>query len=152
MRAVIQRVSSAAILINSSTERYIKKGLVVLVAVEEEDNLEDLHWLVPKIINMRIFADSDDKMNLSLQDVRGDMLIVSQFTLYGSTKKGNRPSFIKSAKPEKAIPLYNEFVIAVKKEMSRDQLVETGEFGADMKVTIVNDGPVTIIIDTKLKE
>jgi D-tyrosyl-tRNA(Tyr) deacylase len=145
-------VSESKILINHSITRNIGPGLVILLAVENEDNQDDVEWLVSKIINMRIFGDAEDKMNLSLLDVNGDVLVVSQFTLYASTKKGNRPSFIKSAKPDVAIPMYERFVSKMRSQMPKDQRLETGEFGADMKVTIYNDGPVTIIIDSKDKE
>jgi D-tyrosyl-tRNA(Tyr) deacylase len=152
MRAVIQRVINAKILINGSTERNIDQGFVVLLGIEEEDTTEDVKWLVQKIVNMRIFSDPEGKMNLGLNEVEGDILLVSQFTLYASTKKGNRPSFIKSAKPNIAIPLYEAFIDDLKKYLSPNQQLKTGEFGADMQITLTNHGPVTIIIDTKVKE
>ena len=150
MRLVIQRVASANVLINHQENREIKRGLLVLLGIEEEDNEHDIDDLVHKLIQMRIFADADDKMTLSFQDIKDENMIISQFTLFGSTKKGNRPSFIRSAKPDKAIPLYNLFVSKVKEEFSN--MVKTGEFGADMQVSLVNDGPVTIIMDSKNKE
>ncbi|MEQ8241221.1 MAG: D-aminoacyl-tRNA deacylase [Cyclobacteriaceae bacterium] len=149
MRAVVQRVKSASVVIDSKTTAQIDKGLLVLLGVEEVDTQEDIDWLVRKIINMRIFHDREDKMNLSLLDVEGSLLIVSQFTLHASTKKGNRPSFTRAAHPEKALPLYEEFVAQCRKEVS---IVQTGEFGADMKVTLLNDGPVTIIMDSMDKQ
>jgi len=149
MRAVIQRVKYASVAINAETTARINTGLLVLLGVEEADNQEDIDWLVRKITNMRIFQDQDDKMNLSLLDVQGSLLVVSQFTLHASTKKGNRPSFVKAAHPDTAIPLYEEFIAKCRKEIPT---VQTGEFGADMKVTLLNDGPVTIIIDSKDKQ
>ena len=152
MRAIIQRVSEATITINSNTQRSIGKGFVVLVGIEDSDGYEDVIWLVQKIYNMRVFSDPEGKMNLGFSEINGDVLIVSQFTLFASTKKGNRPSFIRSAKPDSAIPLYNMFVNEFKKLTNTEQKVETGEFGADMQIQLTNDGPVTIFIDTKLKE
>lgn len=152
MRAIIQRVSEAIITINSTTQRSIGKGFVVLVGIEDSDGYEDVIWLVQKIYNMRVFSDVEGKMNLGFSEINGDILIVSQFTLFASTKKGNRPSFIRSAKPDSAIPLYNMFVNEFKKLTNTEQNVETGEFGADMQIQLTNDGPVTIFIDTKLKE
>lgn len=152
MRAIIQRVSEATITINCTTQRSIGRGFVVLVGIEDIDGYEDVTWLVQKIYNMRVFSDAEDKMNLGFNEINGDILIVSQFTLFASTKKGNRPSFIRSAKPDSAIPLYNMFVNEFKKLANPEQNVETGEFGADMQIQLTNDGPVTIFIDTKLKE
>jgi D-aminoacyl-tRNA deacylase len=152
MRAVIQRVINAKILINGTTERNIDQGFVVLLGIEDEDSTEDVKWLVQKIVHMRIFSDPEGKMNLGLNEVEGDILLVSQFTLYASTKKGNRPSFLNSAKPNIAIPLYQAFINDLKKYLSPKQKLKTGEFGADMQITLTNDGPVTIIIDTKVKE
>jgi D-tyrosyl-tRNA(Tyr) deacylase len=152
MRAVIQRVINAKILINGTTERNIDQGFVVLLGIEDEDSTEDVKWLVQKIVHMRIFSDPEGKMNLGLNEVEGDILLVSQFTLYASTKKGNRPSFLKSAKPNIAIPLYEAFIDDLKKYLSPNQQLKTGEFGADMQITLTNAGPVTIIIDTKVKE
>lgn len=148
MRAVIQRVNTANVSINQQIKAKIKKGLVVLVAFEAKDQSEDLEWLAQKIINLRIFADKAGKMNLSVQDIAGELLVVSQFTLFASTKKGNRPSFLRSAKPAIAIPLYEKFVALLSTKIS----TQTGTFGADMQINLCNDGPVTIIIDTKDKE
>lgn len=149
MIAVIQRVSSASVTIEKSTKSEIGKGLLVLLGVEEADDEEDVEWLTKKIVNMRIFSDHEGKMNESVLDVSGELLVVSQFTLHASTKKGNRPSYIKAAKPDHAIPMYERFV---EKLASFGVPVGTGEFGADMKVALVNDGPVTIIVDTKNKQ
>lgn len=150
MKAVIQRVSEASVTINSKIVSQIQKGLVVLVGIEAADNLEDINWLTTKIANLRIFSDENDVMNLSLKDIDGEMIVVSQFTLHAQTKKGNRPSYIKAAKPEIAIPLYETFVKQM--ELELDKKVQTGVFGADMKVSLINDGPVTIVIDTKNRE
>jgi D-tyrosyl-tRNA(Tyr) deacylase len=150
MKAVIQRVSEASVTIEGDKVANIQKGLLVLVGFEDADNNEDLSWLTSKIANLRIFGDENDVMNLSLKEVGGDMIIVSQFTLHANTKKGNRPSYIKASKPETAIPLYESFIKQMETELSKK--VQTGKFGADMKVTLLNDGPVTIIIDTKNKE
>ena len=150
MKAVIQRVSEASVTIEGVTVANIQKGLLVLVGFEDADNNEDINWLTAKIANLRIFGDENDVMNLSLKDVSGDMIIVSQFTLHASTKKGNRPSYLKASKPEIAIPLYQSFIQQMELELGKQ--VQTGKFGADMKVTLLNDGPVTIIIDTKNKE
>jgi D-aminoacyl-tRNA deacylase len=152
MRAVIQRVSSASIVIDSTTTRYIRKGFVVLLGIEADDSQQDVEWLAQKVVNMRIFSDAEGKMNLGLNEINGDILLVSQFTLFASTKKGNRPSFIRSAKPEIAIPLYEACISEIKKSLSSDQNLVTGEFGSDMQITLTNDGPVTILIDTKVKE
>jgi D-tyrosyl-tRNA(Tyr) deacylase len=152
MRTVIQRVTNAKITINGHIEKGIGEGFVVLLGIEEDDTLEDLKWLVQKIINMRVFSDSEGKMNVGLNEVEGDILLVSQFTLYASTKKGNRPSFTRSAKPGIAIPLYEAFIQDLKQYLTPNQQLKTGEFGADMQITLTNDGPVTIIIDTKIKE
>lgn len=150
MRFVIQRVSEASVSIDGSIYSQIQKGFLVLVGVEEADTKEDADWLCQKLISMRIFADADDKMNLSLQDINGDVLLVSQFTLFASTKKGNRPSFIKSAKPDIAIPLYEYCIQQLTQLLNKP--IKTGKFGADMKVSLVNDGPVTILIDSKNRE
>ncbi|HMP29442.1 MAG TPA: D-aminoacyl-tRNA deacylase [Saprospiraceae bacterium] len=152
MRAVIQRVTSAKITINHTIERHIGPGFLVLLGIEEEDDIEDVKWLSQKVLNMRIFSDQDGKMNLGLNEVNGDILLVSQFTLFASTRKGNRPSFIKSAKPLHAIPLYEAFIKELTVNISDKQNLQTGEFGADMQITLTNDGPVTIIIDSKIKE
>ena len=150
MRAVIQKVSHASIIIEKDQTKEIGPGLVVLLGIEESDDRTDIQWLSGKISRLRIFIDSQGIMNLSVQDVQGDILIVSQFTLHASTKKGNRPSYIKAAPPETAIPLYKAFI----KQMEQDlgKAVTTGEFGAYMKVNLTNDGPVTISIDTKNRE
>lgn len=150
MKAVIQRVSESSVTINNEIVAQIQKGLLVLVGIEDADNQEDINWLISKIANLRIFPDENEVMNLSLKDIDGEIIVVSQFTLHAATKKGNRPSYIKASKPEIAIPLYNSFVQQIEKELGKK--VQTGQFGADMKVSLVNDGPVTIIIDTKNKE
>ena len=150
MRVVIQRVTEASVTINTKKVASIQKGLIVLLGIVAEDNQEDIDWLVKKIANLRIFNDEDDVMNKSILDVDGEIIVVSQFTLHAATKKGNRPSYIKAAKPEVAIPLYENFVHSLEKEMNKK--VQTGQFGADMKVSLCNDGPVTIVIDTKQKE
>jgi len=149
MITVIQRVSSASVEISNHIRAKIGHGLLILVGIEDADSEEDIQWLAGKIANLRIFNDASGVMNLSVKDTHGDVVIVSQFTLHASTKKGNRPSYIKAAKPEVAIPLYERFIAAV--ENALEKKVQTGEFGADMKVSLVNDGPVTIIIDTKNK-
>ena len=150
MKAVIQRVSSCSVTIDNKVVANIQKGLLVLVGFEDADNNEDLNWLTSKIANLRIFGDENEVMNLSLKEVGGEMIIVSQFTLHANTKKGNRPSYIKAAKAEVAIPLYEAFITQMETELGKK--VQTGKFGADMKVALLNDGPVTIIIDTKNKE
>jgi D-tyrosyl-tRNA(Tyr) deacylase len=150
MRAVIQRVSSSSVIIDTKQVAEIAKGLLVLIGIEDADKQEDINWLTSKIVNLRIFEDENQVMNLSLKDIDGEMIIVSQFTLHALTKKGNRPSYIKASKPEIAIPLYESFVQQMEIELGKK--VQTGQFGADMKVGLVNDGPVTIIIDTKNKE
>jgi D-tyrosyl-tRNA(Tyr) deacylase len=150
MRFVIQRVSEASVKIDGAIYSEIEKGFLVLVGVEEADTKEDADWLCQKLIGMRIFSDADDKLNLSLQDIKGDLLLVSQFTLFASTKKGNRPSFIKSAKPDIAIPLYEYCIQQLSQLLNKP--IKTGRFGADMKVSLVNDGPVTILMDSKNRE
>ena len=150
MRAVIQRVLSASVSIEGTTNSKIDKGLLILLGIEEADTEEDIQWLCGKIIRLRIFNDADGVMNLAVTDVKGEILVVSQFTLHASTKKGNRPSYIKAARPEIAIPRYEKFVKQLSVELGKP--IATGEFGADMQVSLVNDGPVTIIIDTKNKE
>jgi len=150
MRAVIQRVSEASVTIDGDRVAEIKHGLVILVGIEDADTQEDIEWLAAKIVKLRVFGDHDGVMNLSVQDVNGDIIIVSQFTLHSATKKGNRPSYIKASKPDIAIPLYKAFVFETEKNIGKK--VQTGEFGADMKVALINDGPVTIIIDTKNRE
>ena len=150
MKVVIQRVLSSSVEIDSKINAKIEKGLLVLVGIEDSDNQEDINWLTSKIINLRIFADDNEVMNLSVKDIKGEIIVVSQFTLHASTKKGNRPSYIKASKPEIAIPLYESFVSQLELELGKK--VQTGIFGADMKVSLVNDGPVTVIIDSKNKE
>ncbi|MEM6845631.1 MAG: D-aminoacyl-tRNA deacylase [Bacteroidota bacterium] len=150
MIAVIQRVSEASVTIDGHISGKIESGVLVLLGIEDADNQEDTDWLSRKITNLRIFSDENGVMNRSLIDIGGDMLVVSQFTLHASTKKGNRPSYIKAAKPDIAIPLYEKFVQTTSNLL--DKPVQTGEFGADMKVRLLNDGPVTIIIDTKDKK
>jgi D-aminoacyl-tRNA deacylase len=150
MRAVIQRVSQAQVTIEGKVVGKINAGLMILLGVSNEDTTEDADWLVQKIIQLRIFNDSEQKMNLSIQEIGGDVLLVSQFTLFASTKKGNRPSFIQSAKPDIAIPLYEYVIAAFEKQLAKK--IQTGVFGAMMNVGLENNGPVTIIIDTKNKE
>lgn len=150
MRFVIQRVSEASVTIDGAIYSNIQKGFLVLVGIEEADAKEDADWLCQKLVGMRIFADAEDKMNLSIQDINGDVLLVSQFTLFASTKKGNRPSFIKSAKPDIAIPLYEYCIQQLTQLLNKP--IKTGQFGADMKVSLINDGPVTILIDSKNRE
>ena len=155
MRAVIQRVLQASVVINNKIKSEIKKGLLVFVGIEDADTIEDIEWLSNKIINLRIFddennADSYRQPNISVKDIDGDILAVSQFTLHASTKKGNRPSYIKASKAEVAIPLYEKFIVQLANDLGK--IIHTGEFGADMKVHLINDGPVTIWIDTKNRE
>jgi len=150
MRAVIQRVTRASVTIDGTLKSEIGTGFLVLLGVEDADTDEDLVWLSGKIARLRVFSDENDLMNLSLDDVHGDVLLVSQFTLFANTKKGNRPSYIRAARPEKAVPMYEAFIRQLQSEIQGK--VVTGEFGADMKVDLLNDGPVTIIIDTKNKE
>lgn len=150
MRLVVQRVSSSAVSINKQTVSAIGKGLLVLAGIESDDNEEDLVYLSAKLCSMRIFGDMDGKMNLDIKQAGGDLLVVSQFTLHASTKKGNRPSFIKAARPEQAIPLYEKFLQLCSAELGRPCLA--GVFGADMQVSLVNDGPVTILMDSKNRE
>jgi D-tyrosyl-tRNA(Tyr) deacylase len=150
MRIVLQRVQRAGVVIEERMHASIGKGFLVLLGVEEEDGPEDVAWLAAKVCAMRLFGDEEGKMNLDLRQVDGDLLVVSQFTLHASAKKGNRPSFIKAARPEKAIPLYEQFIKEV--EQLLDKPCQTGVFGADMQVELVNDGPVTIILDSKSKE
>ena len=150
MRVVIQRVSKASVVINSDEICNIKNGLLILLGINLNDSDEDIIWLTKKIINLRIFSDENGKMNHSVTDVSGEIIVVSQFTLNAKTKKGNRPSYINAAKPELAIPLYEKFTDFLRKES--DLNVYTGKFGADMKVSLINDGPVTIILDSKEKD
>lgn len=147
MIAVIQRVSEASVKIEGKTKSEIGIGLMILLGIEDADGMEDIEWLAKKIVNLRIFPDEQQVMNRSLLDVGGEILLISQFTLHASTKKGNRPSYIKAAKPPEAIPLYEKMIQALEKELGNK--IGTGEFGADMKVSLINDGPVTISIDTK---
>ncbi len=150
MRVVIQRVKEASVSVQGVKISEIQKGLLILVGVETQDTQQDIDWLVAKVAKLRIFEDLDGAMNVSLQDIDADVIVVSQFTLHASTKKGNRPSFIKAAKPEVAIPLYQEFVDSLEKQL--DKKIQTGQFGAMMDVALINDGPVTIMIDSKNKE
>ena len=150
MKVVIQRVSEASVVIDDSKVASIQKGLLVLLGVVNDDTQDDIDWLCKKILNLRIFPDDRDVMNLSLIDSGGDIILVSQFTLHASTKKGNRPTYIKAAKPDIAIPLYQKFIEKI--QIALGKSIQTGDFGADMKVQLVNDGPVTIIIDSKNRE
>ena len=150
MRAVVQRVTQANVVINNSIRSGISKGLLILVGIEDSDTTEDITWLSNKIVNLRIFNDAAGVMNESVKEQGGDLLVVSQFTLHASTKKGNRPSYIRASKPPVAVPLYEQFVQQLQADLGKT--VATGEFGADMKVSLLNDGPVTIVIDTKNKE
>lgn len=150
MRAVIQRVSEASVQIEGELKGRIRTGFLVLLGIEENDTLEDVQWLAAKIASMRIFSDAQGLMNCSLKDVGGQILLISQFTLFASTKKGNRPSFMHAARPEQAIPLYEKMIARLESETG--QTIQTGVFGADMQVQLINDGPVTILIDSKQKE
>ena len=150
MRILLQRVSEASVKIEGEVVGQIETGLLLLLGIEEEDSKTDADWLIQKIIGMRIFSDEHGKINRSVQDIEGQFLVVSQFTLHASTKKGNRPSFIKAARPEQAIPLYEYFINELQQKSNLK--VETGQFGADMKVSLINDGPVTIWLDSKNKE
>ena len=150
MRVVIQRVSEASVTVNESITGSINQGLLVLMGIEDADTIEDIEWTVGKIVNLRIFNDENDVMNRSVLDIGGQILLVSQFTLHASTKKGNRPSYIKASKPEIAVPMYEKMIAAL--QLALGKPIETGIFGADMKVRLLNDGPVTISIDSKNKE
>ena len=150
MKVVLQRVASASVTVEDKIVGEIQKGILVLVGIEDADTQEDIDWLVAKITQLRIFGDDNGVMNLSVEEVNGDVLVVSQFTLHAATKKGNRPSYIKAARPEIAIPIYEKFVNTLENKLGKK--VPTGIFGADMKVALLNDGPVTIIIDSKNKE
>ncbi|MDY0781615.1 D-aminoacyl-tRNA deacylase [Tenacibaculum sp. IB213877] len=150
MKAVIQRVSRASVTVNQEKIANINLGLLILIGIEDADEKDDIEWLSKKIANLRIFNDENNVMNKSLLEVNGDAIVVSQFTLHASTKKGNRPSYIKASKPDFAIPMYEKFVNQFEKDLGKK--VQTGEFGADMKVELLNDGPVTIVIDTKDKK
>lgn len=151
MRVVLQRVLKSELVIDNKLYSEINRGFLLLIGVEHEDKKEDIDWLVNKILNLRIFADENKKMNLSIKDIDGELLLVSQFTLFASTKKGNRPSFIKSAKPDYAKKLYQEFVDTFRIKYSKEK-IKTGVFAADMQITLTNDGPVTILLDSKNKE
>lgn len=150
MKVVLQRVLESSVTINNEIVAQIENGLLVLVGIEDTDNKEDIDWIASKIAKLRIFGDENQVMNFSVKDIKGEVLVVSQFTLHALTKKGNRPSYIKAARPEIAIPLYEAFVHQMEIELGKK--IQTGQFGADMKVALINDGPVTIIIDTKNKE
>jgi D-tyrosyl-tRNA(Tyr) deacylase len=150
MRAIIQRVTEASVSIENNVHAQIKQGLLLLIGIEENDVLEDCIWTAAKIANLRIFGDENGMMNKNVTEVNGEVMVISQFTLYASTKKGNRPSFLKAAKPEYATKIYEIFCLQIQQELSRK--IKTGIFGADMKISLVNDGPVTIFIDTKNKE
>ena len=150
MRAVTQRVSTASVTIDGNVKSSIKNGLLVFVGIEDADTMEDIEWLSNKIVNLRIFDDENKVPNISVKDIEGDILLVSQFTLHAATKKGNRPSYIKASKPDIAIPLYEKMILHLEKDLGKK--INTGEFGADMKVELVNDGPVTIWIDSKNRE
>ena len=150
MRVVVQRVSEASVQIAGQIKSQIGLGLMILVGIENDDAKEDIDWLVRKIVNMRIFPDDDGIMNRSVLEAGGDIMLISQFTLHASTKKGNRPSYIKAAKPDVAIPIYEQMIDLIGMEMGKE--IATGEFGADMKVSLINDGPVTITMDSKNKE
>jgi D-tyrosyl-tRNA(Tyr) deacylase len=150
MRVVIQRVSQAAVAINNKVKAEIETGLLVLVGIEDADKLEDIEWLSSKIVNLRIFDDENKVPNISVKDIGGDILLISQFTLHASAKKGNRPSYIKASKPAVAIPLYEKMIVQLETDLGKK--IFTGEFGADMKVSLLNDGPVTICIDSKNKD
>lgn len=150
MKVVIQRVSSASVTIEDQIKGYIQTGLLLLIGIETADSDEDINWVTQKIVHLRIFPDEAGVMNKSILTIDGDILVVSQFTLHASTKKGNRPSYIKAARPETAIPLYKKFLEQMRNELGKP--IQSGIFGADMKVALVNDGPVTILIDTKNKE
>lgn len=150
MRIVIQRVTEASVSIEEETKAKISQGLVVLLGIEEKDTSEDIEWLANKIVNLRIFDDEEGVMNKSVKDINGNVLLISQFTLHALTRKGNRPSYIKAAKPDIAIPLYNEFIDKLTTLLNKE--IGTGEFGADMKINLINDGPVTICIDSKNRE
>ena len=150
MRAVLQRVTKATVTIEGKINGQIGNGLLVLVGIEDADTHEDIEWLSNKIVNLRVFNDENGVMNISLKDVHGDILLISQFTLHASTKKGNRPSYIKASKPDIAIPLYEKIITQLSTDLGKE--IQTGIFGADMKIELLNDGPVTIVIDTKNKE
>jgi D-tyrosyl-tRNA(Tyr) deacylase len=150
MRVVVQRVTEANVKVNGAVIGAIQEGLMVLLGIQNEDTAEDIQWIASKIVQMRIFDDTEGVMNLSVKDIDGSILLISQFTLYAATKKGNRPSYIGAAKPEIAIPIYEQMILQLTKELGKP--IATGQFGADMKVSLLNNGPVTIIIDSKNRE
>ncbi|GAA0874126.1 D-aminoacyl-tRNA deacylase [Wandonia haliotis] len=150
MRVVVQRVSEASVKIDGVIKGAIHQGMMVLLGIEHDDSEEDIDWLVAKLSGLRIFSDAEGKMNVSIREIKGSFLVVSQFTLHASTRKGNRPSYVRAARPELAIPMYELFIERLKKSSGLE--VQTGEFGADMKVALINDGPVTILIDSKTRE
>ena len=150
MKAVLQRVSGASVTINEKIKATIANGLVILMGIEDADNKDDIEWLSNKLVNLRIFDDENKVPNISVKDIGGDILLVSQFTLHANTKKGNRPSYIKASKAAVAIPVYEQMIVQLEKDLGKK--IFTGEFGADMKIALVNDGPVTIVIDTKNKD
>ncbi|MEJ6796142.1 MAG: D-aminoacyl-tRNA deacylase [Flavobacteriales bacterium] len=150
MRALLQRVSEASVVISNQPVAAIAQGFLILIGIEAEDGKDDLEWLAKKITQLRIFSDNEDKMNLDIKDVNGEIIVVSQFTLHAKTKKGNRPSYIKAARPEVAIPLYEDFKKQLSQTLGKE--IQSGEFGADMKVSLTNDGPVTLWLDSKNKE
>ena len=150
MRVLLQRVSEASVTINGNVKSKIGTGILIFLGIEQEDGLEDINWMCSKISKLRIFPDTNEIMNLSIKEIEGEILVISQFTLHASTKKGNRPSYIKAARPEIAIPLYEAFIKQLSTEMGKE--IQTGEFGADMKVNLINDGPVTIWMDSKNRE
>lgn len=150
MRVIIQRTKRASVRIENEIKSEINQGMLILVGIEDSDNEDDINWLCKKIINLRIFDDQEGVMNLSIKDIGGDILAVSQFTLHASTRKGNRPSYIRASKPEIAIPMYEKFCQTLEEALGKP--IQTGTFGADMQVALINDGPVTIIIDSQLKE
>ena len=150
MKAVLQRVLSASVVVHEENVAEIKAGLLILVGIEDADNTEDINWLTNKIVNLRIFDDENKVPNLSVKDIAGDIILVSQFTLHASTKKGNRPSYIKASKGNIALPMFEKLIFQIENDL--DKKIQTGKFGAEMKVALVNDGPLTIIIDTKNKE
>jgi D-tyrosyl-tRNA(Tyr) deacylase len=150
MRVVVQRVSEASVTVDGQVKGAIQEGLMVLLGIQNEDTAEDIQWMASKLVQMRIFDDAEGVMNLSVKDIDGSILLISQFTLYAATKKGNRPSYIGAAKPEIAIPIYEQMIVQLNKELGKP--IATGQFGADMKVSLLNNGPVTIIIDSKNRE
>ncbi len=150
MRVVIQRVTRSSVTIDGRIKGSVGSGLLVFAGIEDADTAEDIEWISAKIVNFRIFNDANAVMNLSVKDIQGDVLLISQFTLHASTKKGNRPSYLKAAKPDIAIPVYEKLIVELEKQLGRP--IQTGEFGADMKIELLNDGPVTLVVDSKNKE